>query len=216
MRQFALLLLFTLLVGVSAMAQKDAGQIKTISSTKPVFPAQASSHIYGDKIQVGVEVDKQGKVKRAVAGRPLIPCSNRNDKTIEEIRTAATEATKATVFAPLVENGEAIDFNVMLSYPLTEQKILVADEKKPASPPAKVLPKPYFTAEAKANRIGGKVEVRILIDETGKVLSFLPISGHSALIGGTIDSACNARFEPTINAGVPAKIIGKITYTFVP
>lgn len=212
MRLFIASFVFSLWFAINAASQ---GGVKITKSEAPVFSVETGGFLYGDAIKVGVEVDKSGNVKRAVAFGPLVPCANPKDKVAEAIKNAALTAAKSTVFEPQLDNGKAAEFSVMLTYPLTKQKLPVDDQKK-ANARATSLPKPFFTPEAKNNRIGGAVELQVLIDESGNVLSLTPISGHPALIGGTIDAACNAKFKPALIAGQPSKILSTVTYRFVP
>lgn len=191
------------------------GSVKIKGGVDPVFPTEASSYIYGDTIKVAVEVDKQGTVTRAVALGPLVPCADKKDKISDVIRKAAVDAAKSTIVEPRIANGEPTVFSLIITYPLTEKKIRVEDPSKPSTSRATLLPKPVITPEARAIRISGTVELQVLIDETGRVISFAPLSGHPALVAGTIASACSARFKPETTDGQAVKILGKITYHFV-
>lgn len=191
------------------------GSVKIKGGADPVFPAEVSSYIYGDAVKVAVEVDKRGSVTRALALGPLVPCAGKNDKIPDAIRKAAVDAAKLTVFEPRIENGEPTVFSLVITYPLTEKKIRVGDSTKPSTSLATFLPKPVITPEARAIRVSGSVELQVLIDETGRVLSLAPLSGHPALVAGTIASACSARFKPETIDGQAVKILGKITYRFV-
>lgn len=191
------------------------GSVKIKGGVDPVFPTEASSYIYGDTIKVAVEVDKQGAVTRAVALGPLVTCADKKDKISDVIRKAAVDAAKSTIFEPRIANGEPTVFSLIITYPLTEKKIRVEDPSKPSTSRATLLPKPVITPEARAIRISGTVELQVLIDETGRVISFAPLSGHPALVAGTIASACSARFKPETTDGQAVKILGKITYHFV-
>jgi protein TonB len=77
------------------------------------------------------------------------------------------------------------------------------------------LPQPIYPAMAKQIRLQGAVNIQILVDEQGKVVSAQVVSGHPILSGPARDAAMRARFTPTILNGVPMKIQGVITYNFV-
>jgi outer membrane biosynthesis protein TonB len=212
MRLPLITIIFSLLFSYAAAAQND---IKVKTSVDPTFPAEAASYLYGDKIKVAVEVDKEGKVTKTVARGPMVPCQSLKDPMVDAIRKAAVKAASGTVFEPQMRNGEASKFGVMLTYRLTPRSI-PEDLDQPFNARAKSLPLPVYASEARAKGIGGVVEVHVLIDERGSVLSLLPVSGHQLLVGGTIDSACKARFEPPLFSGQPGKVIAKITYRFAP
>jgi protein TonB len=54
-----------------------------------------------------------------------------------------------------------------------------------------------------------------MIDETGRVVSAVAVSGHPLLRAAAQAAAKNARFTPTKLSGVPVKVSGSITYNFV-
>ena len=68
---------------------------------------------------------------------------------------------------------------------------------------------------AKGAHAGGQVQVRVLIDETGNVISAVAISGHPLLYGAAIEAAKESKFTPTIKSGVAVKVRGTIIYNFV-
>lgn len=77
------------------------------------------------------------------------------------------------------------------------------------------LPKPEYPRAAREVRASGTVEVRVLIDENGKVISAKAISGHPDLRQASEDAAMRAEFTPTKLAGQAVKVTGVIIYNFV-
>jgi len=77
------------------------------------------------------------------------------------------------------------------------------------------LPKPIYPGEALKSHITGQVKVRVIVAETGKVLSADIVSGPKPLWMAAIDAARQARFNPTLIGGSAVKITGILTYTFV-
>jgi TonB family protein len=77
------------------------------------------------------------------------------------------------------------------------------------------LPKPTYTAIAKAAHASGRVTVQVLIDESGKVVSAQAVSGHPLLQQESVKAAYRARFSPTLLSNQPVKVSGMITYNFV-
>ena len=61
----------------------------------------------------------------------------------------------------------------------------------------------------------GKVVVRVVVDETGKVISARAISGHPLLRHAAVQAAYEARFAPTHLSGQPVKVTGFLMYLFV-
>lgn len=78
------------------------------------------------------------------------------------------------------------------------------------------LPKPPYPPAAKAVRASGAVNVQVLIDENGNVVSANAVSGHPLLRQAAESAARNARFRPTLLSGQPVKVNGVIVYNFVP
>ncbi|HKQ50978.1 MAG TPA: energy transducer TonB, partial [Pyrinomonadaceae bacterium] len=77
------------------------------------------------------------------------------------------------------------------------------------------LPKPVYSAIAKAAHAAGVVNVQVLIDEQGKVVSARAMSGHPLLQREAVQAALQARFSPTLLSQQPVKVSGVITYNFV-
>lgn len=79
---------------------------------------------------------------------------------------------------------------------------------------ASYLPKPAYPAAALAVRAEGKVDVQVLIDEGGKVVSAKAVSGNALLRDAAERAARNARFTPTLLSKMPVKVTGVIVYNF--
>lgn len=77
------------------------------------------------------------------------------------------------------------------------------------------LPKPVYSAIARAAGAAGVVTVQVLIDERGKVVSARVLSGHPLLQRESVQAAYQARFTPTLLSKQPIKVSGVITYNFV-
>ena len=77
------------------------------------------------------------------------------------------------------------------------------------------LPQPPYPILAKQTRTQGAVNVQILIDETGRVMSAQAVNGNPMLISAAVEAARRARFTPTTLNDQPVKVQGVITYNFV-
>ena len=77
------------------------------------------------------------------------------------------------------------------------------------------LPQPTYPMIAKQSRTQGPVNVQILVDEQGKVISAQIVAGNPMLTSAAKEAAMRARFTPTILNGQPVKIQGVIIYNFV-
>jgi TonB family protein len=80
---------------------------------------------------------------------------------------------------------------------------------------AKFLPKPPYPEMARQMKIQGVVNVQVLIDETGRVVSAKAVSGNTFLVREAQKAALQARFSPTLLGDQPVKVSGVITYNFV-
>jgi len=77
------------------------------------------------------------------------------------------------------------------------------------------LPKPPYPTIAKRLGIQGTVNVQVLVDETGKVISAKAVAGNPALKQAAQQAALNARFSPTMIGEQAVKVSGIIIYNFV-
>ena len=68
---------------------------------------------------------------------------------------------------------------------------------------------------AVAARASGKVLVRIVINEEGKVIAAQSISGHPLLQAAAVRAAKESTFNPYLLDGAPTKVVGTLTYKFV-
>ena len=77
------------------------------------------------------------------------------------------------------------------------------------------LPQPPYPPMAKQVGIHGAVQVQIVVDETGRVISAHAVSGHPFLNPSAEQAAQRARFTPTTLNGQAVKVQGVIIYNFV-
>jgi TonB family protein len=76
-------------------------------------------------------------------------------------------------------------------------------------------PAPDYPPEAKAAGAQGTVSVQVNVDEDGRVVSAVAVSGHELLRPAAVAAARRARFAPTLVDGRPAKYTRTISYSFV-
>jgi TonB family protein len=103
---------------------------------------------------------------------------------------------------------------------------LNSNQTTPPSPPrapisggvmngkATSLPKPAYPAIARAAHASGAVNVQVLVDENGNVLTARAVSGHPLLQASAAAAARQAKFKPTLLSGQPVKVTGIIVYNF--
>ncbi|HBR56963.1 MAG TPA: energy transducer TonB, partial [Blastocatellia bacterium] len=58
------------------------------------------------------------------------------------------------------------------------------------------------------------VDVQVMIDEAGGVVSAKAVNGHPILRNAAEKAALNAKFDPTTLNGMPVKVTGVIVYRF--
>jgi len=78
------------------------------------------------------------------------------------------------------------------------------------------MPKAKYPEEARRLRVSGKVTVRVVVDENGKVASAMATDGPLPLRQAAEDAARLATFAPTVQDGVTVKVTGLLVYEFVP
>ncbi len=76
------------------------------------------------------------------------------------------------------------------------------------------LPMPIYPKEVSGSKAFGKVEVKVLIDENGDVVSAEAISGNALLINSAVEAAKKAKYIPTMCDDKPEKTDGLIVYDF--
>ena len=77
------------------------------------------------------------------------------------------------------------------------------------------LPKPTYPPIAKQAGARGAVNVQVLVDESGRVVSAKAVKGHPLLMAAAQQAAMSARFSPTRLGEQAVKVSGMITYNFV-
>lgn len=140
-----------------------------------------------------------------------------------------SDATDVTI-GP--RNTEGNSKNNETSYVRPETKIIEDKEEKP--PEMKVpeikevtmvhssiingkatnLPKPLYSAAAIAVNAAGDVNIQVVLDEAGNVISAKAVSGHAMLRSSALDAARKAKFSPTVLNGQAVKVTGVIVYKF--
>ncbi|HEV3468373.1 MAG TPA: TonB family protein [Pyrinomonadaceae bacterium] len=76
------------------------------------------------------------------------------------------------------------------------------------------LPAPSYPEVAKRSRAAGTVEVEVVIDLSGKVISAKAVKGPMMLQNAAEEAARRAKFSPTLLSGQPVRVSGVITYNF--
>jgi TonB family protein len=99
--------------------------------------------------------------------------------------------------------------------PVIQKPVPLVVRKNIINGEAVELPTPPYPAIAKQSHTEGAVNVQVLIDESGKVVSAHAVSGSPLLSFEAVKAAYRARFSPTRIGDQPVKVSGIITYNFV-
>jgi periplasmic protein TonB len=75
--------------------------------------------------------------------------------------------------------------------------------------------RPAYPEIARKNRIGGLVQIQVLIAEDGRVMEAFIVDGHPLLRNAAIEAARQWIFEPTTLSKVPVKVQGVLTFNFM-
>jgi TonB family protein len=110
----------------------------------------------------------------------------------------------------------------------TNKRIVVTDNDAPPAPrpllkpvsggvlngKAVSLPTPVYPDVARRLRTEGVVQIEVVVDENGKVVSARALSGPGMLREAALKAAYLAHFSPTKLSGMPVKVTGLINYNF--
>lgn len=75
-------------------------------------------------------------------------------------------------------------------------------------------PKPIYSEEAKRLKAKGRVTVRVIVDENGKVVFAQALNGVGVLRAAAEEAARNTTFKPTVKDGITVRVTGTLTYDF--
>ncbi|HYV12461.1 MAG TPA: TonB family protein, partial [Pyrinomonadaceae bacterium] len=76
------------------------------------------------------------------------------------------------------------------------------------------MPKAVLSEEAKRLKLTGRITVKVLVDENGKVVSAVAQNGPAALREAAEAAARQATFPPMIKDGITVRVSGTLTYDF--
>jgi len=154
-----------------------------------------------------------------------VPTNNSASNTKSNQQTAPLQLTRR---APITLNSPAVQpvaemHNVSF---VNNPKVAVENAPTPPAPPSHTvsggvlngnalsLPAPSYPEAARRMRTAGVVEVEVVIDENGKVVSAKAISGPTIFRDSAVQAAERAKFTPSKLSGQPVKVTGKIVYNF--
>jgi TonB family protein len=75
-------------------------------------------------------------------------------------------------------------------------------------------PKAVLSEEAKRLKLSGRINVKVIVDENGKVVSAQALNGPAALREAAEAAAREATFAPVTQDGITVRVTGTLTYDF--
>lgn len=114
------------------------------------------------------------------------------------------------------ETGRVIEMRAPLAPPSPVGAVSPVAPVQGGSLNGKAIKKvhPVYPPVAKAAGAQGPVNVQIVVNEAGEVISAKAVSGHPLLQQAAVDAAQQWRFTPTKLAGEPVKVSGTVTFAF--
>jgi TonB family protein len=76
------------------------------------------------------------------------------------------------------------------------------------------LPQPVMSEEARRVKATGRVNVRVIVDEEGKVASAVALNNVAVLRDAATAAARQALFKPLVMSGITVRFTGVLTYDF--
>src|SRR6185436_12236940 len=185
--------------------------------------------------------EKQELAKNVDVRQQAIADVSRADLVPKEISAKASDippirSNVQTVICPTCGNSNAIapaapgaGTGAITTAP---ERVDFKDEPPPPAPTPKPTPHapisggvlsgkairlvtPPYPAIARSAHAAGAVQVQVLIDENGNVVSANAVSGHPLLQAAAVAAARASKFTPTKLSGQPVKVNGVIIYNFV-
>jgi TonB family protein len=198
-------------------------------------PAQAQPAASGSNAGLTTASAAQPKPSPAAASSTAGPAQQQQQTAAAKPsdRPAANKATPVMIASLDKSLTNAPNASVPVSNTVAESggPAVKAETEAPAAPPVRTgplkpisggilngkavsLPAPVYPEIAKRSRVTGLVEVEVVIDITGKVISAKALKGPALLMLAAEQAAKAARFTPTLLSGQPVRITGVITYNF--
>lgn len=164
---------------------------------KPEYTEELKKAGAEGTVTIQIVIDENGDVTsaQAVSG----------DDRLKEISEQAALKAK---FEPSLQEGKAVKVVGLLVY-----NFAAAPDTRPLGK-ALNAPSAEYPPAAKAVGASGKVQVKVVIDEKGNVVSAESVSGHALLRAASEKAALSAKFEPTVLSGKAVEVTRVLTYDF--
>jgi TonB family protein len=200
--------------GSDGVYEVDASELQKLdSSPKVEFPRELAAYELVDRVVIALTVSPEGRVEKTkvVSGR------------VGELKEAVNKAVKKWAFQPHFVNGTpvpvrteiAFDFdNTLDHYRESNGNTPVhLDEKVSHTLIIKSVP-PVYPPDARAGRIQGSVELRVIVGEDGRVHALHIIKGHPMLAPAAYNAVRQWEFKPYVENGKTLPFDTNMTVNF--
>jgi protein TonB len=216
-----------------ATANIDAQTLELTALVAPVpvpQQQQQKQEAKPEKVELSKNVDVRRELIADVSRADLVPKEiSAKASDIPPVRKGvvtmqgSSDSNAVSPVAPGTGTGQFIS---------TPTRVETNDEPPPPAPTPKPTPRapisggvlngkavhlvtPPYPAIARSAHASGSVQVQVLIDENGNVISAHAVSGHPLLQAAAVAAARSSTFPPTKLSGQPVKVNGVIIYNFV-
>lgn len=216
-----------------ATANIDAQTLELTALVAPVpvpQQQQQKQEAKPEKVELSKNVDVRRELIADVSRADLVPKEiSAKASDIPPVRkgvvtmVGGSDSNAVSPIAPGTGTGQFIS---------TPTRVETSDEPPPPAPTPKPTPRapisggvlngkavrlvtPPYPAIARSAHASGSVQVQVLIDENGNVVSAHAVSGHPLLQAAAVAAARASKFTPTKLSGQPVKVNGVIIYNFV-
>ena len=207
----------------------DASVAKTLQPANPAVPATGTSApANGSSQPVASSSPANGASQPVASSSPAGGSKPANSNSGNDPKVTATAPPRTTTAKLNGSSVQQVNMDLKSLNDPGKANVVSNDEPPPAAPrtilkpvsggvlngKALSLPAPVYPEIARRSRTSGKVEVEVVVDENGKVISARAVSGPPTLREVAAEAASRARFSPTKLSGQPVKIVGRIDYNF--
>lgn len=187
---------------------------KAISLPKPEYPKKARNTLASGSVTVQVNLDEEGNVieAKACSGHPLL-------------WESAVKVALQAKFKPTLLTGIPVKVSGIIIYNFMPEAIIDEVVILPCPPTMNIikilnryainLVKPEYPQELKERRLSGAVQVQVIIDEDGKLISATAVAGNQELRKYAVEAVKKSTFKRFVRCGKPVKLTSQIVYNFI-
>src|SRR5438874_5776546 len=228
---YAILIVAGLIAGIlmaPAYIDQQTLELTALIAPVPVPAAKANEPPKPEKVIIEKNVDVRKELIADVTRADLVPKTvSAKASDIPPVRKGVVTmqgTSNTNAVAPMAPgNGTGNIISAPTKVEISEAPPPPAPKPTPHAPisggvmngKALHLVTPPYPAIARSAHASGAVQVQVLIDENGNVISATAVSGHPLLRAAAQAAAHASKFTPTKLSGQPVKVNGVIVYNFV-